>query len=259
MKKCLFCSFFVLLFSLSSTAHPPKDILSKWRTYPVGKINFVDKSPNAEGSKIYHSIIPDPETYIQDKARQVLNTLYYSPKDSIPPVYQIDYILEDNKGISAKGGEHGNINIWYSTRHVEQSFNENDTAKVLYETAGVLFHELTHAYQLEPQGIGDYSSSKVFWAYIEGEADAVRVANGYFTPQDRPKGGSYMDGYRRLGFFLVWLRDHYDRNFLRKFNGSTLKVIPWSFDGAIKQILGKQYSIDELWRQYEIAMGDIKE
>jgi hypothetical protein len=34
---------------------------------------------------------------------------------------------------------------------------------------------LTHAYQLEPQGIGDYSNNKVFWAYVEGEADAVRV------------------------------------------------------------------------------------
>lgn len=118
-----------------------------------------------------------------------------------------------------------------------------------------MLHELTHAYQLEPQGIGDYSNNKVFWAYVEGEADAVRVANGYFTAQDRPKGGSSMDGYRR--FFLVWLRDHYDRRFLKKFNRSTLEVIPWSFDGAIKLVLGKQYSIKELWHQYEIAMGDI--
>jgi hypothetical protein len=258
MKKYLFLFVFLLSFSLLAVAHSHKDALSEWNAYPVGKINFIDKAPDTEGSKIYHAIIPDLVAFIQAKARQVLYTLYDSPRDSIPPVDQIDYVLEDSKGISAKGGGHGNIIIWYSTRHVEESFKDHDTTKVLYETAGVLFHELTHAYQLEPQGIGDYGSSKVFWAYIEGEADAVRVANGYFTAQDRPRGGSYMDGYRRLGFFLVWLRDHYDRNFLRKFNRSTLEVIPWSFDGAIKQILGKQYSIDKLWHQYEIEMGDIQ-
>lgn len=258
MKKYSF--LFILLWSvpLLVSAHSHKDALSLWKNYPVGRIKFVDKAPDTEGSRIYHAIIPDPVAFIQDKARRVLCTLYDSPKDSIPPVDQIDYILEDSKGISAKGGGHGHINIWFSTRHVEQSFANRDTAKVLYETAGVLFHELTHAYQLEPQGIGDYGSSKIFWAFIEGMADAVRVANGYFTPQDRPRGGSYMDGYRRLGFFLVWIRDHYDRNFLREFNRSTLKVIPWSFDGAIKQVLGKQYSIDGLWRQYEVAVGDIR-
>ena len=46
--------------------------------------------------------------------------------------------------------------------------------------------------------------------------------------------------------------------FLRKFNRSTLEVIPWSFDGAIKHILGTEYSIDELWHEYQVAVGDIQ-
>ena len=37
-----------------------------------------------------------------------------------------------------------------------------DTAKLFFETRGVLLHELTHAYQLEPQGIGNYGSSRVY-------------------------------------------------------------------------------------------------
>ena len=45
-----------------------------------------------------------------------------------------------------------------------------------------------------------------------------------------------MDGYRTAGYFFVWLRDNKDPEFLRKFNRSTLEVIPWSFDGAIKHI-----------------------
>lgn len=100
---------------------------------------------------------------------------------------------------------------------------------------------------------------KEVWAFIEGMADAVRVANGGFDgPNARPKGGNYMDGYRTAGYFFVWLRDNKDPEFLRKFNRSTLEVIPWSFDGAIKHVLGDEYNIDELWHEYQVAVGDIQ-
>lgn len=231
---------------------------SIWRDYFVGNIFFEDKAPESEGSRIYHALIPDASAYISHQARTVLNTLYFAPTDSITPVYNLHYTLEDTDGISAKGGGNGEIGIFYSTRHIAKSFENNDTARVDFETRGVLLHELTHAYQLEPQGIGSYGTNKVFWAFIEGMADAVRVANGGFHGEaDRPKGGNYMDGYRTTGYFLVWLRDTKDPDFLRKFNRSTLEVVPWSFDGAIKQVLGEQYSIDELWKEYQIAVGDI--
>ena len=91
-------------------------------------------------------------------------------------------------------------------------------------------------------------------------ADAVRVDNGYFGPNDRPKGGNYMDGYRHCGFFLVWLKNEKakDPDFLRKFNRTALEVIPWSFDGAIKKVMGEQYNIDDLWAEYMKAMGDVQ-
>lgn len=229
-----------------------------WKDYFVGNIIFKDEASESEGSCIYHSIIPDAEAYIARQARVVLNTLYFSPQDSITPVNNLYYTLKDTDGISAKGGSNGEIHIFYSTRHVEKSFIKQDTAKVDFETRGVLLHELTHAYQLEPQGIGTYGTNRVFWAFIEGMADAVRVANGGFNGEDdRPKGGNYMDGYRHAGYFFVWLRDNKDPDFIRKFNLSTLEVIPWSFDGAIKHVLGEEYNIDELWQEYQIAMGDI--
>ncbi len=234
--------------------------LAQWNDYNVGNIMFEDKAPQTKGSDIYRRIIPDPASYIREQAKVVLSTLYSSPKDSIPPVHTIHYTLEDIEGISAKGGGNGNVSIFYSTRHIENSFAQNDTTKLFFETRGVLLHELTHAYQLEPQGIGHYGNSRVVWAFIEGMADAVRVANGGFNrPEDRPKGGNYMDGYRTTGYFLVWLRDNKDPEFLRKFNRSTLEVIPWSFDGAIKHVLGEEYSIDGLWHEYQVAVGDIKE
>ena len=233
--------------------------LKKWEKYDVGRIRFHDKATHSEGSKIYHRLISDPESYISEQARTVLATLYFSPKDQITPVNSIYYTLEDKEGISAKGGGNGRVHIFYSSRHVEGSYRGRGDEKVMFETRGVLLHELTHAYQLEPQGIGSYGTNDVFWAFIEGMADAVRVANGgFYGEKDRPKGGHYMDGYRHAGYFFVWLRDNYDPDFLRKFNLSTLDVVPWSFDGAIKHVLGQKYDIESLWEEYQRAVGDKK-
>jgi hypothetical protein len=49
---------------------------------------------------------------------------------------------------------------------------------------------------------------------------------------------------------LEWLTTK-DNDFLLKFNQSTLEVIPWSFDGAIKHVFGEQYSIETLWNEYQ--------
>lgn len=234
--------------------------VNKWRKYDVGEILFNDKAPQTEGSQIYNRLIPNPEEYIAGCAREVLATLYFSPKDEVTPVQTLKYTLEDREGISAKSGGNGRVHIFYSTRHVEKSYKGSGDEKVFFETRGVLLHELTHAYQLEPQGIGTYSTNKTFWVFIEGMADAVRVANGgFYGEQDRPNGGHYTKGYRYAGYFFVWLRDNYDPDFLRKFNLSTLDVVPWSFDGAIKHVLGEQYDIESLWHEYQVSVGDIKE
>ena len=233
MKKTIFAAACLAVGLVS--CNPSADRLAVWKDYDVGAIEFEDKAVGTRGSEIYHEIIADPEDYIAEQARTVLSTLYDSPEDSIATVKKLRYTLEDTDGISAKGGGNGHVNIFYSTRHVEKSFGGGgDVDKVLFETRGVLLHELTHAYQLEPQGIGTYGTNRVFWAFIEGMADAVRVANGGFGPDARPK------------------------DFLRKFNRSTLEVIPWSFDGAVKRILGEEYDIDSLWREYQIAVGDIE-
>ena len=232
----------------------------RWKNFSIPEIKFEDKAPQSEGSHIYHALIANPDAYINKVAREVLNTLYFSEKDSIPAFNVLHYTLEDVDGVAAKGGGGGNVTIFYSTRHIEKSFAGRDTARVDFETRGVLLHELTHAFQLEPQGIGDYGSNRTFWCFIEGMADAVRVANdGFHGEKDRPKGGSYKDGYRYTGYFLAWIQQTKDKNFLRKFNRTALDVVPWSWDGAISHIFGRKYTIDGLWHEYQVAMGDIKE
>ena len=126
------------------------------------------------------------------------------------------------------------MDIFYSTRHIERSFTGRDTARVDFETRGVLLHELTHAFPLEPQGIGRYGENPVVWQLIEGTADAVRVACGGFRGEkDRPKGGNYTDGYRHVGYFFDWLRRTKDKDFIRRINRSCLEVVPWSWDAAM--------------------------
>ena len=72
---------------------------AQWDDYFVGNIIFEDKSPESEGSRIYHSLIPNPEEYIAEQARTVLNTLYFSPADSIVPVNNLYYTIEEMDGI----------------------------------------------------------------------------------------------------------------------------------------------------------------
>lgn len=221
-----------------------------WDSFQYPEINFMNKAAGTTGWNIYNRIIPNPQELIKESILGVLKTLYWSPADSIPNIQKINYTIEDVKGISAKSGGVPEISIFYSSRWVEQSAANSGDEKVLYETEGVLYHELVHGFQLEPQGIGSYGTNKTFFAFIEGMADAVRAHNNYFPITNRKPGGNWMDGYQTTGFFLEWLTTK-DKDFLRKFNKSTLHVIPWSFDGGIKYALGNQYITEELWNEYQ--------
>lgn len=75
-----------------------------WDNYYIGKIDFKNLSPEAKGSAIYAAVIPDPEAYITKHARKVVETLYFTPEDSIPGIEDIHYTLKEYDGVSAKDG-----------------------------------------------------------------------------------------------------------------------------------------------------------
>ncbi len=269
MKKLLLCSL-TLLFTLTAPAqeskyHEPIKIQKKWKKYNPGDVIFEDKNPESKGSKIYHDIIQHPTLYIQENARRVLQTLYKNPKDpNVPKLERIFYTLKEYNGISEKYGHGDFVGIRYSTKWIERSFAGNDTMKLDYETRGVLYHELTHAYQLEPKGCGTYGDGGEFWSFIESMADAVRLACGCFEQdfqsKDRPRGGSWKNGYRNGGYFLYWIQLNKDKDFLRKFNRSAAELDKWSWDAAMKHILGDkpENGVEALWTEYQRAVGDIK-
>ena len=168
-------------------------------------------------------------------------------------VQKVHYTLKDYDGVSAKSGNPANTSIVYSTQHIEKSANEF-LYKLDFETRGVLFHELVHAYQFEPKGIGSYSTNKTFWACIEGLADAVRAQAGYFDMSTRKPGGNWMDGYRTTGFFIQWLTTK-DPDAIRKFHETVRDLDEWSFDKAMKRMFGDDASIEGLWNEYQAFLS----
>ena len=239
--------------------HSEVDSLKQWESLNLPPVHIKNDYPDEEGSKLYFSIIEDPQAFIHAEIRKVLDKLYFSPNDTlIPKLEYLDYVLDNYDGISACYGGGHMKGIILSNQYVASYYKEHGAEALVIENQGVLTHELTHAFQLEPKGCGDYGSNPVFHAFIEGVADAVRILCGGFPHEsDRPRGGHYMDSYRYTGFFIAWLVETKDPDFLRKFNLSTQHVIPWSFDGAIKHILGNEYNIDTLWTDYLKAKGDI--
>ena len=251
--KHIFLAFTLLLFSCGTTELGVDKKATSWDSFKYPEVNFVNNAEHTDGWTIYNRIVPSPEELINESILGVVKTLYWSTADSIPGIRKINYSFDDIDGISAKGGGVPEIGIFYSSRWVEQSAKSGGDDKVLYETEGVLYHELVHGYQLEPQGIGSYGTNKVFFAFIEGMADAVRAHNGYFPIQNRKAGGHWMDGYQTTGFFLQWLTTK-DGDFLKKFNKSALEIVPWSFNGAIQYALGNEYTIDSLWDEYQLFL-----
>lgn len=247
----------------SGKYHAPVKVQKKWQKHHPGDVIFEDLSPATEGSRIYHNIIPSPTPYIQENARRVLQTLYWSPKDkNVPQLKSIYYTLKEYDGVSAKSGSGDHVGIVYSTKHIEKSYQGGDTARLDYETRGVLYHELTHAYQLEPLGCGTYGDGGEFWCFIESMADAVRLTLGCFEQnfqsKDRPRGGDWRKGYRTGGYFLYWIMLNKDKEFLKKFNRSAIELNPWSWDAAMKHVLGDkpENSVEALWNEYQKAIGD---
>ena len=229
------------------------ELKSKWESYNFQDFQFVDMVPESNGSKIYHSLIDDPASFIKNNAIRVLETLYFTPNDSIPPRENIHYSLKYFEDPSSKYGDGKTIAIVYSTEWVEKTFNKSDSIGAIIETKGILLHELTHAYQLEPLGCGVYNDFGEYFAYVEGVADAVRILNNGFYDNKPKRGGNYLDGFQTTGYFISWIVNNKDKDFLRKFNRSAVQLNPWSFKNAFNHIYKNNYlmSFDNLWNEYQ--------
>ena len=229
--------------------HFGDSVAPEWTDFIYPEVNFTSLNPETEGARLYSQLVPDPESFIREHCLKVAQILFWSASDPMNHVGKIKYQLKDYDGISAKEGTPAETTVYFSTKHVEKSASRS-MFRLDFETRGVLFHELVHAYQFEPKGIGTYSTNKEFWACIEGLADAVRAESGYFDMSTRKPGGNWLDGYRTTGFFIQWLTQK-DPDAIRKFHLSVRDLDIWSFDGAMKYIFGPSATIQDLWQEYQ--------
>jgi hypothetical protein len=267
MKQLFFTAITILLFSAinfcprkNGVIQAQEPVKTSIKTFEMPKMKFEIEEKGALGRDLYRKLVPDSEKLLAELTKQVVEAIYFEDSESIPQPSEIKLVLYyGEKAVAATSSHDGKSLIRYSTDWIEKFYagaNQNEE-KVLNETKGVLAHELVHVFQLQPQGIGTYGGGGEYWLLIEGLADAVRVATGYFKPEDRPRGGEFVKGYRYTGFFLNWLRETKDKDFLRKLNLSTQTINPWSFDAAFKQILADdKVTVQNLWDEYMTAVGD---
>jgi len=242
-----------------------------WEDFVAPEIRFqlFTSTPAAErvteatpGVIYYRQLVQDPIRYIQYHCLAVAKLLYFSNDQyndmcslftTNRYIRRITYVLRGNSGVSAKSGSPPTgVSIWFSTNHIVNSYTSS-MFKLDFETKGVLFHELTHAYQMEPEGIAGYSEPNTSWQAIEGMADAIRAHARYFPWTNRTRGGNWTDGYQKTGFFLQWLTTKHP-DALRKFNESMRNSTPgfeWSFDIGMEAVFGEGARTDDLWSEYQ--------
>lgn len=229
-----------------------KSDVGGWNSFPYPKINFVNESLDGNGA-IYKELIPDAEKFIQETCYEVCRLLYENV-DDIQPIKEIDYRVFDYDGVSAKEGHAPKISITFSSSYLAKSSEKLSKEELFAEIKGVLIHELTHGYQPEPRGIGDYGSNKEFWSFIEGEADAIRIKAGYVPFSQRKAGGHWLDGYKTTGFFINWLETQ-EEDFIVELNCTCEALDTWGWDKIAKIFFNR--SIEELWGDYQSYLASV--
>jgi len=222
-----------------------------WSTFKYPTIVVVDKDKgDTKGSALVHELIPNLDAFIQEIALGVCKKLYKNA-DEVPVFDQLTFELEHYDGIAGKSGHPPRIYIKLSTKYLEGQHERMGDEAITYEIAGVNWHELTHGYQHVPQNAGDYRRGTDHFGFLEGTADAVRILAGYHKTRKPRPGGRWTDGYTTTGFFIVWLAENRDPEFLYKLNQSCKTIAPWSWDRACKSIFGEETSVAQLWDEYQ--------
>lgn len=224
------------------SANLAQPVLS-WEAVTSPKLAFVnDGSP---GGLLFNQLVPDALSYVRAIAQGVARTLYHAPGEV--PVFdtlelKIERWKDDPNGVAWKAGDPPRITVAVNAYYLERVAAEG--RNVAEEVRGILFHEMTHAYQ---------HSTGMALPAIEGMADTVRYLNGYIPLSERHVGGSWTDSYKTTAFFFVWIQQtkgfanfSYCANQLAKPGQAT----PWSWD-RMTQVCAGNTLVAPLWQEYQ--------
>ena len=235
------------------------DPANPWQGFHYPKVILAHQDTNSEGFKRVNRIVPDLIGAINEVSLEVCKNLYRNITE-VPEFDTVTFQYNWSDVLAARGGSGKNMQLYFSTRYLQYALADQPDDAVKYEIYGVFWHELVHGYQSQPETIKDlYASGHDYYAFLEGVADLVRIRGRHHLTRS-PDTGSinrqtqvndrYLSGYTTTGFFLNWIADNYDSEFTYKFNQSPLKIKPWSFKVAIKDILNE--NVDDLWSKYTV-------
>ncbi len=246
------CSMLTLTPSIAKNQDTSdKPVSNAWGQFKHPTIVVVDKDKGTtKGSALVHKLIPELEPFIQKIALGVCQKLYKNAGE-VPVFDHLTFELRHYDGVAGKSGHPPRIFISLSTKYLEGQYERMGDEAITYEIAGVNWHELTHGYQHVPQNAGGYRSGTDHFGFIEGTADAVRILAGFHKTRKPRPGGHWNSGYTTTGFFIVWLMENRDPDFLYKLNQSCKTIVPWTWDLACESILGKGTRVESLWNEYQ--------
>ncbi len=200
-----------------------------------------DLSP---GGLKFNQLVPDVNSYIQLIAENVQKTIYHNASE-VPAFSTLELHIErwenDPNGVAWKAGDPPRITVNVNAYHLERIAASG--GNVAEEVRGILFHEMTHAYQF---------STGVDLPAIEGLADTVRYLNGYVPTSFRHAGGNWRDSYKTTAFFFAWIKERKGYpDFPYCFNQQGRPGNSgWSWDGAMRACAGGN-TTQALWNEYQ--------
>ena len=233
-----------VLLSLKQTLTPAADVWSGF-SYPA----FSYTNRDANGAGVYFEVyIGDPDTLMKSLALQDCKALYHDPSEA-PKIKQISLVVDTLNGVAYTTGIAAFSEMTlFSSNYLNSIMSSRSKSAVISEIEGVLAHEETHIWQKN----ADYGQTDG-WSVIEGEADAVRYLTGHDDIKRRSKGGKWTDGYTTTGFFIVWLQQNKDKDFLYKLNQYVGAHYEFNWDVACQHILSE--TVQDLWNQYQAAIN----
>ncbi|MGL4799986.1 MAG: basic secretory protein-like protein [Cellulosilyticaceae bacterium] len=210
-----------------------------WEQVTSPEIEYITDDTN--GVKLFDELVPNKEDYIYAICKSVAQFLYKTPEE-VPHFGKLTLRVERFEGVAWKSGNPPHITVAINSDYLEKYANEG--GNITDEVSGVLFHELTHAYQ--------HSSAQEL-SSIEGVADLVRYLSGNIALELRKTGGEYTSAYKITGFFYDWVRAKYIESFdfLYELNQSASPANNgvWSLDDTFVKLTGE--TPQALWAMYQ--------
>ncbi|WP_456457878.1 basic secretory protein-like protein [Reichenbachiella sp.] len=244
LKALFFILSVMLLQACDSKKESNEELMqsaTSWEEFHYPIVEFILDDPQGQ-ARNFKEFVPDLEELIKKEALAVSKILYEKPNE-VPRVDSIIYTVCEFEGLSGKGGVRPTIHFVFGSQYFATMLDSLDKVSIREEIIGVMVHEVAHAYQKDCKYEGDG------WSVIEGIADAVRYLEGYVDVSRQKPGGSYLDGYKTTGFFMVWIMQNKDQNFLKKLNKSLEENYDWKWDENILNLTGQ--SVESLWEEYQ--------